>query len=169
MSDNPYQSPAEILPVEPATGDADIESRRLGRGISTVFLLDSLGCAIRVYIFVTAIKIVIHHFNALILATTCLMVAITFFGFSGDILILMKKRVGIPLASIGLALGAINWGRGLWLFFQRPFHDPIEKTAIGVTIVLYPCWLVLYGCVLRLAAKKLRPHRKDNGTITHPA
>jgi hypothetical protein len=163
MSDNPYESPAEISSVDfSAENIADTASRRLGWFVCTVLTFDCLPCLFRLFVLVFFIKTSIRHYNPPLseIAGLCLMVGIVAFSLSGNICLLLKKMVGIPLVITGLVLSTIYWNIAMWLgISEQPpsnFTAPQFLAFLAVIAISAAGWLILYGFVVWKTAKKLR-------------
>ena len=70
-------------------------------------------------------------------------------------LILLKKPIGIPVAITGIALAIVGWGVAVWVAIRTssPVTDP---AFLAVVASFWAGWLILYGIVVWMAAKKLR-------------
>ena len=154
MSDNPYQSPASMQLGNVA------ESPKLGRLIWTVLILDSLPCLFRLSIVLRdAINGVSYHYPAVFFYQQYgFMAGIAGCGLSGNILILLKKRAGIPLAVAGIVLVIAFDGITLW---ERRKQSGSAFWFMVAAILTRVGWLVFYGIVIRMAARRLARFRRE--------
>jgi len=80
----------------------------------------------------------------------------------GNILILLKMKVGIPLAITGIALSIIKCGWLVWIVIRIPSPSFMyEANSKVISLLFWVCWLILYGIVVRKAAKKLGCPRRN--------
>jgi hypothetical protein len=166
VSDNPYQSPAE-MPTVDMLGKA--EQRRLGGFVVTVLILDSIPCLLRLFVYLCGLVFGrIRFHNGSTVANVCLVAGTIAFALSGNVLILLKKRAGVLLAAMGLVLSLIGGGLSFWRAF--PMLPPQGTTeamwrTIQVSVLFFwALWLIIYGIVVWKAAKRLKWFRADGGT-----
>jgi hypothetical protein len=169
VSDNPYQSPTEV-----ATAGLSVEKlgqvgqQRLGGLICTVLILDCIPCLGRFsggiyHVVNTGLRL--HDVNFIV--NLCLLFGIAASGLSGNVLILLKKKAGVLLAVIGFALSVTAAGFALLRFSRSvsPQEPAISEHTILVFIVAFwACWLIVYGIVVWMAAKKLGWIRRNVST-----
>ena len=157
MSDNPYQSPAET-----STGNSSAETlgqdgpQRLGGFICTVLVFDCVPCSLKLYGCLISLRAWGHSTDAFAYAYPFLLAGIAIFGLSGNIFILLKKRIGIPFAVSGLALAIIVDAECAWTYLHMSLSlQATMRAVLMVMTLLAACWSIVYGIVLWKAAKKL--------------
>jgi hypothetical protein len=169
VSDNPYQSPTETpLADSSAEQPGQVEQQRLGGFIVTVLILDCIPCMLRLYVYLYGLLHGRIQFpNGSAIAIFCLVLGTIVFAFSGNLLILLKKRSGILLAVAGFVLSLLAGGFSFLRAF--PMSPPQDTTvamwhAIQVSVLLFwAFWLVIYGVVVWTAAKRLGWVRRNVG------
>jgi hypothetical protein len=152
MSDNPYQSPTETPPADQFA----VKPQRLGYLVWTVLLLDCVPCVFRLLIYFGGI--VDDQASHLLWsdpAAFCRQwgceAGTAIFGLIGNALILMKKRAGVPLAVASVALVVFSDGKEVLWHHQDCTENYIFLVGM---VLLRMCWLVFYGIVVWMAAKK---------------
>jgi hypothetical protein len=91
---------------------SESETPRLGRLVWTVLILDCLPCLVRLFaggeelIGRRVAECFTQHFGFIF--------GIAIFGLFGNILILCRKRIGIPLAVASIILDLVSGGMDLW-------------------------------------------------------
>jgi hypothetical protein len=159
MSENP-DHPSVSVPFGdfPASESDDVGPPRLGWLIWIVLILDSVPCLFRLLISVK--DVIDGHARHLLLNYPAeftklygFLVGIGVCGLMGNALILRRKRVGIAFAMVSIVLVVVFDGIALWE--HRRDADRAAYVLITGTVLARFCWLVFYGIVVRLAAKRL--------------
>jgi len=167
MSDNPYQSPASTQFADFSGDGADLRMRRLGWFVWTILILDSFSCVLRGsgVAYNIIVQVAVFHFfpigawcwlpwgSVLIMAVCAL---------SGNILILSKRRAGVPLAVAGLLLAVIADGINsicgdiiLVRLMLARHETPLQIDTTVAALLIIVGWLILYGLAVRTAARRL--------------
>jgi hypothetical protein len=156
MSDNPYEPPASIQTGNPRAREvADAESPGLGGLIWTVLILDSIPCLWNLLILIGDVvgghaRYLLWNYPVEFFRHYGFWVGISGCGLSGNILILLKKRAGIPFAVAGIFLLIVAGGIALW-----ELRNDHRNFSFLVTILVDVGWSVFYGIVVWMAARKL--------------
>ena len=164
MSENPYQSPAEISLADfSAENAADAGPIRWGGLIWMVLLLDSISCLIVLIECLHAVfDVIFLNLPLNKFVPFCLMVGIAISCLNGNILILLKKRGGIPLAVTGIVLSIVNWGVCMWMNIYNSSRIIEIEFELVVVSSFWAGWLILYSFVVWKAAKKLGWLRRNS-------
>jgi hypothetical protein len=168
MSDNPYESPAYVHVVPGMSGPADAAAGRVGLGpfVLTILILDLVFCCLRLGMGVLGIAgyALVAQENPLrrtILFEVGTAFGMAIFGFSADTLILIKKRIGIPLAGVKVLLTVASIFVGVWQGSLMMPGDLATPQGIGFVIgagfvvVVRLALLGLYVAALVVARKRL--------------
>jgi hypothetical protein len=158
-----------VLPLAAPLADSNGKGRsmsdsspRFGRLIWTVLVFDSLPCLLRLFLcgqdvvdghasrlFVNAPATFFDHYGFVLGVAIC--------GFCGNLLILLRRKSGIPLAVAGIVIDVLAGATAL--FEQRHLHwlGWPDSYAFMLGAELMRCgWLILYGFVISMAAKSMR-------------
>jgi len=159
MSDNPYQSPASTKLAHFSAGEPiDACAAGFGAFIWIVLILDGLFCASMM--FFLCLKVFSGHASSLgsfqdwrlLLLQYGFLVGACVCALTGDVLILAKRRVGIPLAFASIFLVIVFWGSTLCqpgsmlLLFWR---------QIAIATLLRAGWLTIYGIAVKMASREM--------------
>jgi hypothetical protein len=174
MTENPYASPGSGNVA--ASGLAPIEAVpdrvKLGAFVLTMVILDLVFSCLRLALGLFALvglAIMAEddpmRQTAIFEAVTALAMAI--FGIPANTLILLKKRIGIPLAAVKILFTLANVGVGTWqasLMFPADLSGPEGAgflvgfiIGVGFVFTLRLGLLGLYIAALVLANKRLAP------------
>ena len=151
MSDNLYQSPR-------AVERGNVQAPKLGRLVWTVLILDSLPCLFRVFIGIGDVlngnaRNLLLNYPVSFLDLYGFMAGIAVFGLIGNILILLKKRAGIPFAFASILIVLASDGTALWQHRHQSRDGMFWFMVVGILIRVG--WLVFYGIVVWIAARRL--------------
>lgn len=164
MLESPFQSPAgaDLGDFSPGESAAS-RSPKLGILVWTVLILDSLGCSLHLYV---GLQETIHTARNSLLsdASSFVMwaanvIGIGLFGLSGNILILLKRRVGIPLAMVSMFAEVVRNGYGIWSHSDagRLFDYELDDYHLFMAgLLTQVAWLLFYGIVVWIAARRLK-------------
>lgn len=165
MADNPYEPPSDAsLAGISSYRSSNALTQELGCFICSVLILDCIPSLIKLVVCVVQIingraANIHHHSTSLQLIFWTFLVVMPVFVLSGNILILLKNKFGIPIVFISAVLAIISYCRGFWILaHRRPPLSFSESTYFSILVtngLLFAGWLILYGFVIWMAAKEL--------------
>jgi hypothetical protein len=139
---------------------AENVTSRFGPLIWTVLLLDTVPCLLGLFFggqelfhgissFASSPAAFFAHYGFIFGLALC--------GLCGNTLILLRKRAGVPLAVAGIVIDLVSVGAGLWSNRHVSWFGWPDSYAFQLGVELARTgWLVFYGAVVRMAARKMR-------------
>jgi hypothetical protein len=172
MNENPYESPVHPPFDTNMPGPGDFAPRRvtLGAFVLTIIILDLVFSVLRLMLGLLGLSaLAVLPQDDPLRQTVFLEVGAAFgmalFGISADTLILLKKRIGIPLAAVKVLFTLVSVFVGVWQATLQFPADMEGPEAAGMTIgfvigggcvfVLRIGLLVLYITALVQARRRL--------------